>query len=368
MKRIVRTFAVIAFCFTVASSFALLSACKCRHEWSSWTVSKQAACETEGEKTRSCYKCGEGEKEVLPALGHEEIIDEEVEPTCTEEGKTEGKHCARCGKAMVEQNCVPALGHEEVIDAEAVEATCLTAGKTAKKHCSRCGEILSKQEVLPALGHKNKNGICLNCKQDISTKGLKYEDGEKENTLIVAGIGTATDKNIIIPAVYEGKKVVAIKQRCFIWKNIVDVEIPDSVTSIGSQAFQNCGNLKSIVIPDSVTDLGYGAFHSCGKLESVTIRGRVDIIDDRTFESCISLKSIIIPDGVTRIGAWAFYYCESLVSVTIPNSVTKIGVEAFNHCSGIKEVNFKGTKTQWAKISDNGLNSCLMKAKINYIS
>ena len=70
MKRIVRTFAVIAFCFTVASSFALLSACKCRHEWSSWTVSKQAACETEGEKTRSCYKCGEDEKEVLPALGH----------------------------------------------------------------------------------------------------------------------------------------------------------------------------------------------------------------------------------------------------------------------------------------------------------
>ena len=327
MKSIVRTFAVIAFCFTVASSFALLSACKCRHEWSSWTVSKQAACETEGEKTRSCYKCGEDEKEALPALGH-----------------------------------------EEVIDAEAVEATCLTAGKTAKKHCSRCGEILSKQEVLPALGHKNKNGICLNCKQDISTKGLKYEDGEKENTLIVAGIGTATDKNIIIPAVYEGKKVVAIKQRCFIWKNIVDVEIPDSVTSIGSQAFQNCGNLKSIVIPDSVTDLGYGAFHSCGKLESVTIRGRVDVIDDRTFESCISLKSIIIPDGVTRIGAWAFYYCESLVSVTIPNSVTKIGVEAFNHCSGIKEVNFKGTKTQWEKISDNGLNSCLMKAKINYIS
>lgn len=68
MKRIVWVFAVIAFCLT-ASSFALLSACKCRHEWSNWTVSKEAACETEGEKTRSCYKCGDGEKEVLPALG-----------------------------------------------------------------------------------------------------------------------------------------------------------------------------------------------------------------------------------------------------------------------------------------------------------
>lgn len=238
MKRIVRTFAVIAFCFTVASSLALLSACKCRHEWSSWTVSKQAACETEGEKTRSCYKCGEDEKEVLPALGHEEVIDEAVEPTCTEDGKTEGKHCARCRKVMVEQKCVPALGHEEVIDAEAVEATCLTAGKTAKKHCSRCGEILSKQEVLPALGHKNKNGICLNCKQDISTKGLEYFDGTEENTLILAGMGTATDKDIIIPSVYNGKKVVSIREWCFNGKtNIASVDIPDSVTSIKYCAF-----------------------------------------------------------------------------------------------------------------------------------
>ena len=326
MKKSVKIVLITMLCVLAFTSLFALSACECKHEWSEWTTKKEATCETEGEKTRSCGKCGESEKQALPALGHAEVIDEAVEATCTKTGLTEGKHCSRCNAVFV------------------------------------------KQEIVKALGHKNKNGICLNCKQDISTKGLKYEDGEEENTLIVAGIGTATDKNIIIPAVYEGKKVVAIKQRCFIWKNIVDVEIPDSVTSIGAQAFQNCGNLKSIVIPDSVTDLGYGAFHSCGKLESVTIRGRVNIIDDRTFESCISLKSIIIPDGVTRIGAWAFYYCESLVSVTIPNSVTKIGVEAFNHCSGIKEVNFKGTKTQWAKISDNGLNSCLMKAKINYIS
>ena len=263
MKRIVRTFAVIAFCFTVASSFALLSACKCRHEWSSWTVSKQAACETEGEKTRSCHKCGEDEKEVLPALGHEEVIDEEVEPTCTEDGKTEGKHCARCGKVMVEQNCVPALGHEEVIDAEAVEATCLTAGKTAKKHCSRCGEILSKQEVLPALGHKNKNGICLTCNEDISTKGLEYLDGEEDNTLILAGMGAATDKNIIIPSVYNGKKIVSIDKSCFRGNtNIVSVDIPDSVTSIGDWAFGECSSLTSITIPDSVTSIRECAINS----------------------------------------------------------------------------------------------------------
>ena len=209
MKKFVKMVLTIAFCSFVLSSLFTLSACTCKHEWSDWTTLSVATCETEWVMTRSCNKCGTVENKKAPALGHAEVTDEAVEATCTTTGLTEGKHCSRCNAVLVKQETVKALGHVEVAD-EPVEATCTATGLTEGKHCSRCNAVLVKQETVKALGHKNKNGICLTCNEDISTKGLEYEDGADENTLILAGMGTATVKNIIIPAVYNGKKFVWI--------------------------------------------------------------------------------------------------------------------------------------------------------------
>ena len=75
-------------------------------------------------------------------------------------------------------------------------------------------------------------------------------------------MGTATDKNIIIPAVYNGKRVVALGKRCFKDKTIVFVDIPDSVTSIGFEAFYGCRSLTSISMGNSVTSIGGNAINS----------------------------------------------------------------------------------------------------------
>ena len=229
------------------------------HDFANYIYNNDATCLTDGTKTAKCSRCNKTDtvKAENTAKGH--VYGDWttlVAATCETDGILT-RRCAMCENTEIKK--ADALGHEEVTDV-AVEATCTTTGLTEGKHCSRCGKVLVRQEETSTTGHKNKNGICLNCKQDISTKGLEYFDGTEENTLILAGMGTATDKDIIIPAVYNGKKVISIGEWCFKNKiNIASVDIPDSITSIGYGAFQCC-RLTNVTIPNSVTSIGEYAF------------------------------------------------------------------------------------------------------------
>ena len=87
----------------------------------------------------------------------------------------------------------------------------------------------------------------------------------------------------------------AIADFAFEGTDLTSVTIPDTVTSIGWEAFRYCRSLKSVTIPDSVTEFGWEAFKGCSSLKSVTLPDSVKTISAEMFMDCGSLESVTIP-------------------------------------------------------------------------
>ena len=103
-----------------------------------------------------------------------------------------------------------------------------------------------------------------------------------------------------------------------------------NLKSIGANAFNGCGNLKSISLPSSVNYIGEYAFYYCQKLSSkIVIPSGVKKIEWNTFRFCSELTTVVIPSSVDSIMTGAFGNCEKLSSATIPVGVKYIGMSAF---------------------------------------
>ena len=117
---------------------------------------------------------------------------------------------------------------------------------------------------------------------------------------------------------------------------IHSVTIPQSVTSIGKDAFAQCRALQSLTIDDAATSIGDWAFDECYKLTTLSLGKKITTIGDYAFYDCRILNNVTIPQSVTSIGDHAFGCCYGLDSFTIKDATTSIGKYAFSDCQSLK--------------------------------
>lgn len=287
-------------------------------------------------------------------------------PTCTA-GGYDTKTCSLCGKSIVE-NETAKLDH--------IYSTSYSFDDTHHWYgCTGCDAEKDKSTHTP-----DDDGICTVCQTPISaTPGVIYDVSADGTYAEVIGYeGTAT--KVKIASEYNGLPVKNIYNNAFMGKNITDVVIPDSVTSIGDLSFASCTNLNSVVIGNGVTNIGYSAFSWCTNLNSLMIGNSVMSIGERAFYNCYSIGTLVIPDsvktigtyafafepgpyryalnsvvigsGVTSIGDGAFYYCSSLTSVVIGDNVKSIGSNAFGRC-GLEYVSIPDSVVEIDKTAFN---------------
>ena len=158
-------------------------------------------------------------------------------------------------------------------------------------------------------------------------------------------------------------QVTEIKNMTFSYcTSLTSIDLPESVTKIGSTAFSKCSSLKNIYIPEGVTSIGNSAFGDCTALKSVNLPENLASVGDKVFMNCTSLKSMMLPKGVKEIGNHMFDGCTGLTSVIIPSGVTKIGHWAFYNCENLTNVTIPESV---ANIGSEAFNGCPNLTTVN---
>lgn len=177
------------------------------------------------------------------------------------------------------------------------------------------------------------------------------ENPDFDFTLLADGTYAASVKEearqaetLTVPSEYDGVAVTSLSRRAFYgMKKLTGVTLPDTVTSVGVEAFKGCTALTEVDLTP-VTKLSKSAFEGCVSLTKATL-GQIAEIPERCFADCGALTDIALPDTLEKIGNYAFSQCAALSSVVFPTAkALKIGDYAYSY-AGITELKIPANAT-----------------------
>ena len=180
---------------------------------------------------------------------HSIVTQNEVPPTCTETGLSEGEYCSVCGKITLSQTIVPANGHTEVT-IPGKPATSTETGLTDGIVCGVCGKVLKEQEIIEI---SLPGGEC-------GTE-LTWEFNPETGTLTISGTGAMENYSSRTAPWYEYAD------------QITNLVVEENVLSIGKYALDGCSNLKTVSIPSTLTLIDQYAFSSASQMTDVYYNG-----------------------------------------------------------------------------------------------
>lgn len=170
--------------------------------------------------------------------------------------------------------------------------------------------------------------------------------------------------NYVIP-----KGVEHIAPKAFSGSWALSIDIPNTVKSIGSRAFEFCENIGNLVIPESVEKIYGNPFvnYMCGlDVYSPHFIFEDNVLytaDKRKIIACQNMTgSYVTPPEVEEIGEFAFAYQTQLKEVVLTENVRKIDDSAFYSCSTLEKITMKNV-TQIGKYAFYG---CFKLAMIDF--
>ena len=141
--------------------------------------------------------------------------------------------------------------------------------------------------------------------------------------------------------------------------SLVEVILPNSLTSISSSAFYHCTGLKKVVA-DSVKVINSSAFNGCRKLTDFDISNVISI-GNAVFYECLKFNPLELSSELVYLGNDAFCY-SGITEVSIPNTLTTINSSVFSHCIQLQKVTLPNTLTT---ISSSAFSGCSNLIEIN---